>query len=171
MIYFTSDYCEGCHPAILERLAQTNFEQTSGYGTDPHCARAAEYIRRDCRAEGADVHFLVGGTQANLTVIAAALKPWQGAVAAQSGHIHVHETGAVEATGHKILTLPSLPRVFADGEIRGLHTKGNITVSSVGPGGKAEKVTLLSPFTQSVQVQVNGQMIEASLTADEVYTL
>ena len=137
MIYFTSDYCEGCHPAILERLAQTNFEQTSGYGTDPHCARAAEYIRRDCRAEEADVHFLVGGTQANLTVIASALKPWQGAVAARSGHIHVHETGAVEATGHKILTLPSDDGKINAGQVEemcDLHRTDEAMEHTVQPG-------------------------------------
>jgi len=113
MIYFTSDYCEGCHPRILERLTQTNFEQTPGYGTDDHCRRAAHYIRQACGREDVDVHFLVGGTQTNMTLIAAALRPHQGAVCAASGHIHVHETGAVEATGHKCLTLPS-----PDGKLR-----------------------------------------------------
>ena len=107
MIYFTSDYCEGCHERILERLAQTNFEQTSGYGTDEHCRRAADLIRRECGREDVAVHFLVGGTQTNLTVIDAALRSHQAAVCAESGHINVHETGAVEATGHKCLTLPS----------------------------------------------------------------
>ena len=112
MIYFTSDYCEGCHEKILERLMQTNMEQTSGYGTDDHCRRAAQYIRKECGREDVQVHFLVGGTQTNLTVIAAALRPHQAAVCTESGHIHVHETGAVEATGHKCLTLPS-----SDGKI------------------------------------------------------
>ena len=107
MIYFTSDYTEGCHERILERLVQTNFEQTSGYGTDGHCQAAAAHIRRECAREDIQVHFLVGGTQTNMTLIAAALRSHQGAVCAESGHIHVHETGAVEATGHKCLTLPS----------------------------------------------------------------
>ena len=107
MIYFTSDYCEGCHERILQRLIETNYEQTSGYGTDDHCRAAADYIRRECGREDVAVHFLVGGTQTNMTLIAAALRPHQGAVCAESGHIHVHETGAVEATGHKCLTLPS----------------------------------------------------------------
>ena len=107
MVYFTSDYCEGCHERILHRMMETNLEQTSGYGTDYHCQRAVAYIRRECGREDAAVHFLVGGTQTNLTVLAAALRPHQAAVCAESGHIHVHETGAVEATGHKCLTLPS----------------------------------------------------------------
>ena len=112
MIYFTSDYCEGCHPKILEQLNTINFHQNPGYSTDDHCAAAASYIRRDCGREDVDVHFLVGGTQANLTVIDAALRPHHGILAAESAHIHTHETGAVEATGHKILALPT-----ADGKI------------------------------------------------------
>ena len=107
MIYFTSDYCEGCHEKVLQRLVETNMEQTSGYGTDAHCAHAAALIREKCGDETLAVHFLVGGTQTNLTVIDAALRPHQAVVCAQSGHIHVHETGAVEACGHKILALPS----------------------------------------------------------------
>ena len=107
MIYFTSDYTEGCHERILQRLMETNYEQTPGYGTDEHCRNAARHILNECGGADADVHFLVGGTQTNMTLIAAALRPHQGAVCAESGHIHVHETGAVEATGHKCLTLPS----------------------------------------------------------------
>ena len=107
MIRFNSDYTEGCHPAILERLAETNMEQTPGYGTDEHCKRAAELIREACQAPEADVHFLVGGTQTNVTVISAALKHYQGVITAKTGHINVHETGALEACGHKCLTIDS----------------------------------------------------------------
>lgn len=107
MIRFQCDYAEGCHPAILDRLVQTNWEQTPGYGLDPHCDRAKALLRDLCHAPQADVHLLVGGTQTNKTVIAAALRPWQGVLSADSGHIAVHETGAIEATGHKVLTLPS----------------------------------------------------------------
>jgi len=105
MIRFNSDYTEGCHPAILERLAETNMEQTPGYGMDEHCAHAAELIKTACNAPEAAVHFLVGGTQTNVTVIASALKPYQGVITANSGHINVHETGALEACGHKCLAL------------------------------------------------------------------
>ena len=107
MIYFNNDYSEGCHPNILEALSRTNFEQTPGYGEDAYCAAAAGKIRKLCGREDLAVHFLVGGTQTNLTVIDAALRPHQGALCADTGHIHVHETGAVEATGHKVLTVPS----------------------------------------------------------------
>ena len=112
MIYFNNDYSEGCHPRILEALTATNFQQTPGYGMDDHCRAAADKIKELCGREELDVHFLVGGTQANLTVIDAALRPYQAVICAESGHIHVHETGAVEATGHKVLALPS-----ADGKI------------------------------------------------------
>ena len=108
MIYFNNDYSEGCHEKVLEKLAQSNLEQTPGYGEDIYCRKAADRIRKLCNNENLAVHFLVGGTQANLTVIAAALRPHQGVLSADSGHIQVHETGAVEATGHKVLALPSV---------------------------------------------------------------
>ena len=112
MIRFNSDYTEGAHPAIMQRLMETNLEQTPGYGTDEYCEKAAEYIREKCEAPDAAVHFLVGGTQTNTTVIASALRPHQGVVAAVSGHINAHETGAIEASGHKVLALPT-----ADGKL------------------------------------------------------
>ena len=107
MIYFNNDYSEGCHEKVLERLIATNMEQTLGYGEDEYCAAAAAKIRAKCGREDIDVHFLVGGTQANLTVIDAALRPHQGALGADTAHINVHETGAVEATGHKVLWVPN----------------------------------------------------------------
>ena len=107
MLYFNNDYAEGCHQSILDALVKTNMEQTLGYSEDSYCAAAREKIRKACGNDNLAVHFLVGGTQTNLTVIDAALRPHQGALCASSGHIHVHETGAVEATGHKVLALPS----------------------------------------------------------------
>lgn len=107
MIYFNNDYAEGCHPKVLQRLLESNMVQTPGYGTDEYCTAAAAKICAVCGRKDLAVHFLVGGTQANLTVIDAALRPHQGVLCASSGHIHVHETGAVEATGHKVLPLES----------------------------------------------------------------
>lgn len=107
MIRFNCDYSEGAHEKIMERLMQTNLEQTPGYGEDCYCEKARELIRAACGTEDADVHFLVGGTQTNLTVIAAALRPHQGVIGAGTAHINVHETGAIEACGHKVLALPS----------------------------------------------------------------
>ena len=108
MIYFHNDYSEGCHQKVLDALTRTNLEQTPGYGEDHYCAEAANLIRKACNAPDMAVHFLVGGTQANLTVIDAALRPHQAAVSADLGHINSHETGAVEATGHKVMALPSV---------------------------------------------------------------
>ncbi len=107
MIFLNCDYTEGAHPRILERLYETNMEQTIGYGMDDHCKRAAALIQKECKNAQVDVHFLVGGTQTNVTVIDAALKPYQGVICAQTGHINVHETGAVEASGHKCITVSS----------------------------------------------------------------
>ncbi|MGN0984599.1 MAG: threonine aldolase family protein [Gemmiger sp.] len=107
MIRFECDYGEGAAQPVLELLQKTNLEQTPGYGVDAYCEKARALIRRLCDAPEADVHFFVGATQANFTIIDAALKPWQGVLCAESGHIHVHETGAVEATGHKCLPLPA----------------------------------------------------------------
>ena len=107
MIRFECDYTTGAHPRILEALVNTNTEGCPGYGVDIHCERARDMLRELCQAPEAGVHFLVGGTQANATVIAAALRPHQGVLCAETGHIHVHETGAVEATGHKVLALPA----------------------------------------------------------------
>lgn len=107
MIFFNNDYSEGCLPQILDKLKATNLEQTLGYGVDDYCNVAANKIKELCRREDIAVHFLVGGTQTNLTVISAALRPYQAVISAVSGHINVHETGAIEATGHKVIALPS----------------------------------------------------------------
>ena len=107
MLHFASDYQEGAHPAIMERLAATNLEQSPGYGTDGHTARAAALIREACCAPEAEIHLLVGGTQANATVIGCALAPWQGVIAPATGHVSIHEAGAIEAGGHKVMELPA----------------------------------------------------------------
>ena len=103
---FSCDYLEGAHPAILQRLCETNFAQTAGYGTDEYCESAREKIRAACGAPNAEIHFLVGGTQTNATVIDALLRSYEGVIAADTGHISVHEAGAIESTGHKVITLP-----------------------------------------------------------------
>ena len=111
-IRFESDYVEGAHPKILQSLVDTNYEQCPGYSMDEHSAAAREYIRALCGGKDVDVHFLVGGTQTNMTVICAALRPHQGVISPSTGHINCHETGAIEATGHKVLPIPS-----SDGKI------------------------------------------------------
>lgn len=105
MILFASDYEEGAHPSILKRMEEINFTQHPGYSEDEICEGAREKIRALCKKPDADVHFLVGGTQTNATVIRSILRPHQGVLCAESGHINVHETGAIEASGHKVLPL------------------------------------------------------------------
>ena len=107
MYLFHNDYNMSCHPAILEKVSCGNGQQYPGYGEDASCKRAAELIRQACEAPAADVHFLVGGTQTNLTVAAASLRPYQAMLGAETAHVNVHETGAIEATGYKVVTLPS----------------------------------------------------------------
>lgn len=123
MIRFNCDYSEGAHPAILEKLAQTNLEQTAGYGLDPYCEKARKLIQDLCKAPQAQVHFLVGGTQTNMMLIAAALRPYQGALSPDSGHINVHESGAIEATGHKVLALPSKDGKITAQQVQEEYTK------------------------------------------------
>ena len=106
MISFENDYSAGAHPRILQRLAETNFEPLSGYGTDVYCENARKKIREAIQCPDATVEFLVGGTQTNAVMIASMLQPYEGVVAAQTGHVSLHEAGAIENTGHKVLTLP-----------------------------------------------------------------
>ncbi|MBR7115930.1 MAG: aminotransferase class I/II-fold pyridoxal phosphate-dependent enzyme [Alistipes sp.] len=108
MQHFDSDYMEGAHPLILEALVRTNLEKTAGYGTDPYCASAREKILAACGVEDGEVHLLIGGTQTNATVIKALLRPYEGVIAATTGHIALHEAGAIEASGHKVLTIPTV---------------------------------------------------------------
>ena len=118
MIHFQCDYNEGCAQEILDLLIKTNLEQHVGYSEDEHCERARQLIREACESPEADVHFLVGGTQANATVISAALRAHQGVIAATTGHIAVHETGAIEHGGHKVLALPARNGKITAGQIR-----------------------------------------------------
>ena len=114
MIKFNCDYHEGAHPRIMEALMRTNMEQTIGYGEDEYCAEARKAIQSVCGCEQAAVHFLVGGTQANLTVISSILRPHQAILCVKEGHINAHETGAIEATGHKVMVIPG-----KDGKLSG----------------------------------------------------
>ncbi|MDY6095747.1 MAG: aminotransferase class I/II-fold pyridoxal phosphate-dependent enzyme [Oscillospiraceae bacterium] len=118
MIYFRNDYSEGAHPKVLQALVETNLVSTPGYGCDEYCACARELLRERFACPNADVHFLVGGTQTNLTAAAAFLRPWEAVIAADTGHIAVHETGAIEATGHKVYVVPGVDGKLAPDAIR-----------------------------------------------------
>ena len=142
MISFENDYSTGAHPRILEALAATNFEPASGYGTDRFCESAAARIREACEAPDADVFFLTGGTQTNAVVLSAIIPSWAGVVAADTGHISIHEAGAIEATGHKVLEFPEhdgklvpaeveayLEAFFADGNHEHMVFPGAVFIS------------------------------------------
>ena len=107
MISFRNDYSEGAHPKVLEALSRSNFDTTCGYSMDKYCAQAADTVRKLTACPDADVHFLTGGTLANTIVISRALRPWEGVIAADTGHINVHETGSIESAGHKVCSIPA----------------------------------------------------------------
>lgn len=118
MIYFRNDYSEGAHPKVLQALVETNLVSTPGYGCDEYCACARELLCERFACPNADVHFLDGGTQTNLTAAAAFLRPWEAIIAADTGHIAVHETGAIEATGHKVYVVPGVDGKLTPDAIR-----------------------------------------------------
>ena len=153
MRYFHNDYNRMCHPAVLEKLCAAQDTAMPGYGTDECCEKSAGIVRKLCGREDLAVHFLVGGTQANLTVIDAALRPHQGALCAVTGHIHVHETGAVEATGHKVIGLAS--------------DNGKLTAKQV----EEAAITHLSDGDREHTVQPKLVYISDSTEVGTVYTL
>lgn len=106
MLSFESDYTTGAHPEILKRLLETNMEPVSGYGTDPYTKSAIEKIKKECGLDNAQVYLAVGGTQTNQLVISTMLMDYEGVVAAETGHVSTHEAGAIEHSGHKVLTIP-----------------------------------------------------------------
>lgn len=166
MLRFESDYEEGAHPRILELLTATNLDQTPGYGEDRYCDEARRLIRSACAAPEADVHFLVGGTQTNFVVIESALKPWQGVLCAENGHINVHETGAVEATGHKVLALPAHEGKISAAQIReacAAHHADDSHEHMVQPG-----MVYLSSPTEFGTLYSKAELREISLACREL---
>ena len=129
MLSFVNDYSEGAHPAVLDALVRTNLQQEPGYGEDAFCASAREKIRTACEDPEADVFFLAGGTQTNQVVIDTMLASYEGVVAAETGHVSQHEAGAIEYTGHKVLTLPQhegkIDATELDAFVRTFYADGN----------------------------------------------
>lgn len=135
MKYFNCDYNEGTHESILNKLVETNMTQTPGYGEDKYCVHAAELIQRACQAD-VDVHFMVGGTQTNLVVVSSFLRPHQGVISADWGHINTHESGAIENTGHRVLALPSTEGKIMAGQVARLcedHVQDENRIHTVQP--------------------------------------
>lgn len=137
MLYFSCDYAEGCHPKVLEALTVTNMESTPGYGEDDYCNRAKEKIRQYINCPNADIYFLVGGTQTNQTVIDSMLSNYDGVVAAATGHVAVHEAGAIEYSGHKVITVPGHDGKMAPSELKQMlvdHYADESAEHMVNPG-------------------------------------
>lgn len=149
MYSFLNDYSEGAHPLVLDALIHTNSEQTVGYGCDVYCQKAKEVILKRIQNQNADVHFLVGGTQTNMTFISYVLRDYQAVIASDEGHINVHETGSIEATGHKVITKP--------------HQEGKITVEMIQ--------ALLSEHTDEHMVQPVMVYISQTTELGSYYTL
>ncbi|OXN00074.1 threonine aldolase family protein [Bifidobacterium vansinderenii] len=183
MLSFENDYSEGAHPEILRRLAETNMEQITGYGMDHYCESAKARIREACGCPDAEIWFLVGGTQTNMTVIDTITPPYAGVVAAESGHVNVHEAGAIEATGHKVLTLPQhngkidatelrdyIATFYADGNYEHMVFPGSVYVSQCTEYGtiytKAELETIADVCHEyGIPLFVDGARLGYALTA------
>lgn len=120
MLAFECDYLEGAHEKILQRLAETNYEKAPGYSADKYCESAKEKIKQACNCPDAEIYFLVGGTQTNAIVIDSILQKYEGVIAATTGHVNVHEAGAIEHTGHKVLTVPSYQGKMQAEDVRSL---------------------------------------------------
>ena len=163
MYSFRNDYSEGAHPKVLQALTDTNLVQTCGYGLDPICEEARDLIRSLCGAPEADVHFLVGGTQTNLTVIASLLQPYEAVIAAHTGHVNCHETGAIEATGHKVCTAHS-----PDGKVTPAMVESVLAIHA--DGGEhmvSPKLVYISDTTEIGTVYTKAELIALRHCCDE----
>ena len=160
MLRFQNDYSEGAHPNVLRALCDTNLCSTPGYGLDDDCRRAADAIRARFACPDADVHFLVGGTQTNQLAAAAFLRPWEAMVAADTGHINVHETGAIEATGHKVIAVPG-----ADGKLTPAAIADAAAQHCAAPGVYDEHMVLPRMVYVSDATELGTVYTRAELTA------
>ncbi len=181
MYYLKNDYSEGCHPRILEALTKTNLEPTTGYGLDEYCIAAQELIKEVFSCPEADVHFLVGGTQANATMLGHILRPYEAAVTVSTGHINVHESGAVEATGHKVVTYPNptgkvtpemVEQALSDNPDEHTVTPGAVYISNATEIGTIYTKAELSALHQCCKDQglylyLDGARLGAALTSPD----
>ncbi len=181
MIFMISDYSQGAHPKVMEALEKTNIEHTDGYGLDPHCGHASELIRKLIGLEDISVHMMVGGTPCNITVIAASLRPYESVICARSGHAYFHETGGVEATGHRVLTMEGIdgklsPELIdrAFDEVEDEHTPlpGMVYISQPTEIGTIYKKAEMQAISEKCRergllLYVDGARMGAALTCGE----
>ena len=162
---FKSDYMEGAHPKVLEALINTDYEQSNGYGYDVYCDKAAGIIKKLCNNENIGVHLLVGGTQTNLCLIAAALRPHQGVISPATGHIQVHEAGAIEAAGHRVITVETSDGKIKPEQISSLcdeHKSGRNREHTVQP-----KLVYISNSTEIGSIYNKKELLELRRICDE----
>ena len=162
MYSFRNDYSEGAHPQVLQALTDTNLVQTCGYGVDPICEEARDLIRTVCAAPEADVHFLVGGTQTNLTVITALLASYEAVIAAHTGHVNCHETGASEATGHKVCVETSPDGKVTPAMVEAVLARHDGSEHMVSP-----KVVYISDTTEIGTVYTKAELTALRHCCDE----
>ena len=162
MLHFRNDYGNGAHPRVLDALCQTNLELTVGYGMDDYCRQAADRIRQLCACSQADVHFLVGGTQANKVALDALLRPWEAVIAADTGHIQVHEAGAIEHNGHRIYQLP-----HTDGKLQAQQVRQLCLQYSHDETAPAPRVLYISNTTELGTVYSRQELVALRQVCDE----
>ncbi len=162
MLHFRNDYGNGAHPAIMDALCKTNLELTVGYGMDEYCRRATDIIRRLCDCERADVHFIAGGTQANKLAIGAFLRPWEAVITADTGHIQVHEAGAIEHNGHRLCTLPS-----PDGKLKPEQVRKFCQTYSQDETAPAPRLLYISNTTELGTVYSKDELLALRQVCDE----
>lgn len=162
MLFFRNDYANGAHPQVMEALCRTNLELTVGYGLDPYCQKATELIRDLCNCPQADVHFIVGGTQANKTALGAFLRPWEAVITADTGHIQVHETGAIEHNGHRLYPLPA-----ADGKLRPEQVEKLCRTYAQDETSPAPRVLYISNTTELGTVYSREELMALRKVCDE----
>lgn len=179
MYSFNNDYSEGAHPRILEAITKANLEQNNGYSLDSHTAHAIELIHKEIQNHTADVHIIPGGTQTNLLVIGSSLRPHQAVIAAETGHINVHETGAIEATGHKVLAMASKDGKLTPELVKNAldaHTDEHMVqpkmvyisnTTEIGTQYTLEELTALSQFCKEhgLYLFMDGARMGAALTS------
>ena len=163
MLHFRNDYSNGAHPKVMEALCNTNLELTLGYGMDAYCARASDRIRELCQCPQAQVHYIVGGTQANKTALGAFLRPWEAVISADSGHIQVHETGAIEHNGHRIFQLPA-----TDGKIRAEQIRRFCSSGVLDETSPAPRVVYISNTTELGTVYSREELLQLRQVCDEL---
>ena len=162
MLFFRNDYGNGAHPAVMEALCKTNLELTVGYGMDAYCQKATGIIRDFCACPAADVHYIVGGTQANKLLIGAVLRPWEAVITASSGHIQVHEAGAIEHNGHRLYTIPCPDGKLTPDQIRKLCSLYANDETAVAP-----KVVYISNTTELGTVYSRSELQALRAVCDE----